>query len=431
MKRIMSLLLIALMALATIFSGCAEPIDPDNGGNGGGHEHEYVKGFCTCNAVDQTYCAPELEFTKVEGGYELLPYNGHESKIIIPLEYNGEPVISISESAFEGLTSIKTVYISDNVQNIKANAFLSCSAKSIYIGKGVKTIGDFAFADCLEVKKLTYSAVNCNNLSRYGFYFRHLGQQSEECELIISACVKRIPDWLFYGTNYQNYADAKVIRFEDNSECKEIGYAAFMHMRGVKEFDWGNNPSVEIIRDSSIAVLVSLKELTIPSTVKVIEAYALGSLQQLEKLYVEDAQGWTAIKYKDSYGKELVFYRDLQSQKLLDPEEAMVYLTKAYGGGCLFTKIVDPLPEKDGWHSHEFVEGVCTYCRATEDSHIHNHNVKGVCACGNVITSHVHDFTDNGLCACKQTDITHEHEYDSSSVCGCGLYEGEETYLDS
>jgi hypothetical protein len=256
-----------------------------------------------------------------------------------------------------------------------------------------------------------------------------MGKQSEECEIIISACVKRIPDLLFYGTNYQNYAQATSIRFEDNSECKEIGYAAFMHMRRLKTFDWGKNPSVERIGDSSIAVLVSLKELTIPASVKIIEAYALGSLQQLERLYVEDKEGWAAIMYKGAYRKELVLYRDLISEKLSDPEEALVYLTKAYGA-CILTKILDPLPVKGGWHNHEFENDVCKYCRATNQSHVHSYDINGICACRDVSASHVHDFSDNGLCACRQTNSSHQHVYDpSSSICGCGYYSSEDYLL--
>ncbi len=109
MKKIVSLFLLMLLSLTTLFSGCGDP-DPDNGGDGE-HQHEYVTGFCECGEFDQTYLDENLVFKAVTDGYEVETYLGNATKIIIPSTYEGGAVVSIGESAFEGLNFIKNVYI--------------------------------------------------------------------------------------------------------------------------------------------------------------------------------------------------------------------------------------------------------------------------------------------------------------------------------
>lgn len=53
-------------------------------------------------------------------------YNGDQKKLVIPSEFKGNPVISISDNAFAGCDCLREVVISANVKKIGKYAFLGC-----------------------------------------------------------------------------------------------------------------------------------------------------------------------------------------------------------------------------------------------------------------------------------------------------------------
>ncbi len=253
-------------------------------------------------------------------------------------------------------------------------------------------------------------------------------------EVYFGKDVTRVPAEMFYVASSSSGHNPRItsITFADDSECLEIGDVAFNNLRVLTSINFGKNSKLQRIGDSGIAVCTSLKTLTIPASVRVIEKYALGSLNSLETVVVEDPTNWMATKINSSTG-EVLMIRELPQDKLTDPEIAFVYFTKAYAGGCFLYKAGDPLPASTGVHQHRYnfqgVTGLCR-CYETNENHVHEYE-NGVCVCRAVISSHVHDFANNGLCACRQTNESHVHEYDPTfSVCACGYYSSE-NYLES
>ena len=102
-----------------------------------------------------------------------------DSKLVIPSEYNGMPVVGIADNAFWNCDSITTVSIPDSVTSIGDLAFADCSnltsirlstalkeiplaafcgctsLKSIRIPEGITYIGVHAFAQCTSLTSLT------------------------------------------------------------------------------------------------------------------------------------------------------------------------------------------------------------------------------------------------------------------------------------
>ena len=79
-------------------------------------------------------------------------------------------VTSISQNAFSGCKSLKSVTIPDSVTSIGISAFNGCSFTSFRIPKNVEFISGFAFSTCFDLR-----------------------------DIIIPKSVKAIGVWAFYG----------------------------------------------------------------------------------------------------------------------------------------------------------------------------------------------------------------------------------------
>ena len=92
-----------------------------------------------------------------------------DTDIVIPSEYNGKPVKSISNDAFEN-SRITSVLIPDSVTFIGNNAFSWCkNLASITIPDSVTTIGDYAFDSCKNLASITIPD-SVTTIGSYAFY---------------------------------------------------------------------------------------------------------------------------------------------------------------------------------------------------------------------------------------------------------------------
>ena len=71
-------------------------------------------------------------------------YEGYESDVVIPLQYQGIPVTKIAEYAFYG-QYLNSVSIPNSVTTIGQYAFDQCHIENLYIGTGVTIIEYYAF----------------------------------------------------------------------------------------------------------------------------------------------------------------------------------------------------------------------------------------------------------------------------------------------
>ena len=77
--------------------------------------------------------------------------------VVIPGTYNGVLVESVSDGAFSGNTSIKTLTVESGVKKIGASAFSGCtSLMSVNIAPSLEKIGSSAFENCTSMKTLIF-----------------------------------------------------------------------------------------------------------------------------------------------------------------------------------------------------------------------------------------------------------------------------------
>lgn len=80
----------------------------------------------------------------------------NETEIIIPATYNGMPVISIGNSAFENCNNLISITIPNRVTSIGDSAFKNCqNLMSITLPNSIWSIGDCAFQNCSSLTNLT------------------------------------------------------------------------------------------------------------------------------------------------------------------------------------------------------------------------------------------------------------------------------------
>ncbi|MCH5147855.1 MAG: leucine-rich repeat domain-containing protein [Clostridiales bacterium] len=247
-----------------------------------------------------------LEYTKIDGGYEVAKRKDNSAKkITIPATFKNEPVISIGEWAFEDCKNLESVEIPDSVTTIKVGAFHyctnlakvnipagvtsienctfeGCNISSVEIHAGIAYIGDSAFRNCGSLEYITVSRDNA--------FYHSAGNcliQTETKTLILGCKNSKIP------------SDGSV----DN-----IGYYAFYGCRELKNIEIPD--SVTYIGQGAFAYCVGLTRLTIPEGVITIEGYAFGDCSGLERIIMPASVALVgANAFEGCKSLEFIFYK--------------------------------------------------------------------------------------------------------------------------
>ncbi len=137
-------------------------------------------------------CYYELSYTEVEGGYSVTDCTTtYSNKVVfIPKIYNGLPVVSIGEGAFNGC-SLTSIVISDSITSIGNVAFDGCYGLSDVYYEG--TIEDWC--------NITFSDYASNPM-RYAESFYLLNENNEwyeVTEITIPDSITEIKGYTFYG----------------------------------------------------------------------------------------------------------------------------------------------------------------------------------------------------------------------------------------
>ncbi|MBO5789032.1 MAG: leucine-rich repeat protein [Clostridia bacterium] len=202
------------------------------------HDHKYEEGYCT--VCGSEFGATTVNFfsfkLKADDTYRIdvaakatLP-----AHVVIPSAYNGKPVTSIHNYAFQGCT---------NLQSVKLPA-------------SIQTIGQWAFRDCVNLTTITF-----------------MGNKTTP------ATLSNIGDGAFYNC-------AKLSAVELPSSVLTLGEYTFSRCTSLAKVTLPQN--LKTISKSLFEGCTSLSEVTIPDGVKTIGDSAFRKCEALIEVNVPD-----------------------------------------------------------------------------------------------------------------------------------------------
>lgn len=258
MKKVISVLLVAVMMLATApLAGFIGLELPDifevkaEAATDGYYSYSVSDGEATITGVDKSI----------------------SGDIVIPSTLGGYPVTSIGLIAFLSCKSLKSVIIPDSVTGIDEQAFSYCSSlESITIGKGVTGIGDMAFSYCSSLKNITVDSENT-------------AFSSDENGILYNKDKTKI---IQYPT-----ADTRT-SYVISDSVTGIGFGAFAFCTNLESITIGKG--ITNIEAAAFSGCANLKSITVPKSLTVIGSNVFPSCDNIRDIYYEGSKAdWKKV----------------------------------------------------------------------------------------------------------------------------------------
>ena len=219
-----------------------------------------------------------------------------DTEILIPLTYNGLPVVAVNAGAFFDNTAITSVVLPDSITSIGENAFNGCeSLTSVTFGKNsqLTSIGPGAFNYCYSLASITIPAsvtsigewafVGCYRLVEVWNLSKLNITAGSEDNGYVGYYAKRVetePSESYVYTNengYVIYYDGKVkalINYTGNEtkltipdDITELNCFALSDCYNITSVTFGENSQLTSIGDGAFNRCESLESITIPDRV--------------------------------------------------------------------------------------------------------------------------------------------------------------------
>ena len=192
-------------------------------------------------------------------------------------ELEGIPIVGIGENALYNDTKINSLSLPSSIERVKSGAFWKASnLKNVTFadkGKGLKTIGMYAFADCSSLESIDLSNSSITEIPMNAF---------SNCTSLktvkLPPTVTKIADDAF--------ADCKKLEeIQGLSNCKisEIGKDAFAGCYNLKTFDI-SSATITSLPDTICSNMYALTSIHLPKTLTSIGTSALEGCKKLEEI---------------------------------------------------------------------------------------------------------------------------------------------------
>lgn len=192
-------------------------------------------------------------------------------------ELEGIPIVGIGENALYNDTKINSLSLPSSIERVKSGAFWKASnLKNVTFadkGKGLKTIGMYAFADCSSLESIDLSNSSITEIPENAF---------SNCTSLktvkLPSTVTKIADDAF-----ANCKKLKEIQGLSNCKISEIGKDAFAGCYNLKTFDI-SSATITSLPDTICSNMYALTSIHLPKTLTSIGTSALEGCKKLEEI---------------------------------------------------------------------------------------------------------------------------------------------------
>ena len=235
---------------------------------------------CACGeketeAIDKLKVSEGLEFALNEddSAYSVIGIGTcTDSELIIPGTYQGLPVTSIANNAFQGNTTIVSVTTGSGVVSIGVSAFERCtSLKKMVFSDSFVRIQEYAFRNCFALADII-GGKNFKNFPLSAFYF---------CSAI---------------SNIEFDAENPYYTAIDGSCYNKSGTVLIRYTAGKDTTHFDIPDTVTTIGEQSLYDAKHLVSISIPASVKSIGGIAFGECANLTDIYYAGSEDdWAKI----------------------------------------------------------------------------------------------------------------------------------------
>ncbi len=200
-------------------------------------------------------------------------YIGNDEDVVVPKSLRGKKVVSIDNSAFQGIDTIKSVTIGENVKSVGTNAFQDCeNLQKVDMGASLERLGNMAFANCPKLTEVKFSPV----LKELG----HMvwGNIENEIKIDLNGNKNFVFDnGILYSADYtviyESLISADLSDYVIPETVIELRPYAFYLQKELKEIKF--NSGITTIPEGCFIQCSSLKELVLPDSVTNIATVVL------------------------------------------------------------------------------------------------------------------------------------------------------------
>lgn len=264
-----------------------------------------------------------LEFNEENGSITITNYNGKDNTLVIPYSIDGKKVVKVNGIYVKNFTEL-VIYA--KLEEINSGSFSSTPIQKVSVYGALGLVDNGCFTST-KLKQTSRNGVIYLEMNNNPFYHVLMTSRSVASHIIINENNKSIAGRAFYNTNCQyivcksteyigKYAFARMenlkgIKLGDNLkamgeytlyQCNKIE-SLYLNVKRIPDFclffcehlsnlSLGNR--VEIIGVGAFGECDKLSELTIPSSVNVIEEDAFDS-SDIKTIVFEEISNWKIV----------------------------------------------------------------------------------------------------------------------------------------
>ena len=238
----------------------------------------------------------DFSYITLDDGTLGVLYIGKDSSVVFPSEIDGVKVTSVGGIALNGRYTVESVTIPETVTTIVREAFKDCTVLSeVNLPDSLVKIELEAFMNCTSLKHI-YLPPNCfNDADGYNIFS---GSGLETVEL--AEGIETLPWQVFNKTNIKEITMP--------STLKVIDFGAFMSCKSLKKVIL--NEGLKTIGSYAFGECTELTEIIIPSTVDMMDICVFERCSNLEKVKFEGDAPKNFYDESDQLPSYTIYYHE-------------------------------------------------------------------------------------------------------------------------